>query len=216
MIQSKKRFSTNRVFLYVYCFNEIYDMGGFPLVKLFDDKRQTTCVMMTWLLIVMVCYDKSEPVGGSSFLKYGPSNTTVIMGVHVDTWPKWGGVIAFSFVNTCMNEFISNSIDPWILNTIQDDKTKSIPYSKMECVVITQLYNIYCHMMSVVGISLLMSQIDVLGVRIFADLIVSTFAMRRFVRDKVVLREEGSPSYTHVVQEMREKCPCEKEVDREP
>ena len=41
--------------------------------------------------------------------------------------------------------------------------------------------------MSVVGISLLLSQIDVLFVRIIADMFVSVFAMTRFLRDKRVI-----------------------------
>ena len=178
------------------------------LVGMFDDKRQTSTIMMGWLLIVMFFYNQSEPSEGSSFLQFGPHENTVIMGVYIDTWHKWGLVMIFTFINTCMNEFFSNSLDPWILNTIQDDKTKTIPYSKGMCMLLTQLYNVYCHLMSVVGISLLLSQVDVLAVRIIADVLVSTFAIKRFLRDKAVVVEEGI-GYSHVDQEITEKCHCE-------
>jgi hypothetical protein len=52
------------------------------------------------------------------------------MGLKIDTWSKWSALAAFSFCNTCINEFISNALGPWFVNSLQDHKTRSIQYCK--------------------------------------------------------------------------------------
>ena len=61
-----------------------------------------------------------------------------------------------------------------------------IPYPKPVCIGITLLYTIYCHAMSLIGIALLLSQIDFFIVRVLADLAVTSFALTQFLRDKTV------------------------------
>ncbi len=73
-------------------------------------------------------------------------------------------------------------------------QTTTIPYSKLVCVGITLSYTVYCHAMSVVGIALLLSQVDFFFVRVLADLVVSAFAMTQFLRDKTI----AQPGYTNV------------------
>eukprot|EP00961_Rhodomonas_salina_P244611 3305952-Rhodomonas_salina.1 len=88
-------------------------------------------VMFSWLGVVMYLYGVSDSGDKENkFMNIGPSETLDIMGIHIDTWNKWAMVCIFAFVNTAMNEFFSNSLDLWIINTLQDDKTTTIPYSK--------------------------------------------------------------------------------------
>lgn len=157
------------------------------LESLFEDKRLTCVMMMSWLLIILVVYGFSGATDHhGQFLHIGPSDQTVVMGVVIDTWPKWHVLAALAFLKTAMNEFVGAAIDPWIINTVQDEKTTTLPYSKTTCLVIVQLYTIYGHIMSVFGIALLLSQVDFLVLRVLADLIVTTFAMYRFMLHKRV------------------------------
>ena len=153
---------------------------------IFNDQRKMTVCMFMWCAIVMYAYSQSVQKN-NTFLQWGPSDTMEIVGMKVNTWHKWWLLMSFTFLNTCINEFIGNCIDPWIINVLQDSKNEVIPYSKGTCIAISQAYSLYCHLMSVVGISLLLSQIDVLFVRIIADMFVSVFAMTRFLRDKRVI-----------------------------
>lgn len=52
-------------------------------------------------------------------------------------------------------------------NTIQDHKTKYIPYPKWQCVSILLAYEVYTHIMSIFSMYLLFSQIDFLLIRYF-------------------------------------------------
>ena len=95
-------------------------------------------------------------------------------------------VAGFTFVNTLINDFMSDALSPWITNTITDHKTRFIPYSKATCLGITQCWAVYCNIMGVVGLFLAMTQIDFVLIRLAADLTVNVYTNLKFMRHKVV------------------------------
>jgi hypothetical protein len=159
-------------------------MGCKYIDKVFDDKRLTVCLLMTWLIIVVVVF-KDIGLLDTKFMTYGPSPHTVFMGVTLDTWYKWNMVAAFTFINTSINDFMSDAISPWILNTITDHKAKYLPYSKTTCLMISQLWSIYCNIMGVFGLFLAMTQVDFVLIRMVADLTVNVYTNLKFMRNKV-------------------------------
>ena len=161
--------------------------------KVFDDKRLAVAVLMIWLTIVMTVF-KDIGLLDTSFMQFGPCATAKFMGVVLDTWYKWGMVASFTLFNTAMNDFMSDSISPWILNTITDHKSKFIPYHKYTCLLIAQLWSIYCNLMSVFGMFLAMTQIDFVLIRMLADLTVNTYTNLKFMR----LKEYSSDKYNDI------------------
>jgi hypothetical protein len=91
-----------------------------------------------------------------------------------------------SFLSTCVNDFFGDSLSPFFVNTIQDHKTKYLPYTKTTCYIILQLWSTYCCLMSIFSVGLLMSQIDFLLIRLVADLMVNTFTTFKFLKGKEV------------------------------
>jgi len=153
--------------------------------KIFDDKRLASTVLMVWLSAVLIVF-KDIGLLETGYMGFGPSDETKFMGVVLNTWYKWSMVAVFTFVNTCMNDFMSDAISPWILNTITDHKTKYLPYSKMTCLLISQLWAIYCNIMSVFGMMIALSQIDFVLIRMSADLIVNTYTNLKFMQQKTL------------------------------
>jgi len=154
---------------------------------IFDDKRVAIVCLMIWLGIVL-CAFAGIDLFHADFMHFGPSKNTKLMTMTIDTWNEWCLVAIASFASTCVNDFTGDSIVPWIQNTIQDHKTRYLPYSKATCFTIVQLWAIYCNIMSIFSVSLLMSQIDFLLIRLVADLIVNTFTTFKFLRAKEVNR----------------------------
>jgi len=154
------------------------------LDALFYDKRVITGVLMFYLTLVLVTM-KEIGLLDSNFMNVGPSENTSFMGVKLNTWYKWNLVAAFTFINTSVNDFMSDAISPWILNTITDHKTKYLPYSKTTCIVISQMWSVYCNVMSVFGLFLAMTQVDFVMIRMVADLTVNVYTNLRFMQDKV-------------------------------
>jgi hypothetical protein len=69
-------------------------------------------------------------------------------------------------------------------NSICDHKNRFIPYSKSTCLLISQLWAIYCAVMSIASISLVFSQFDLLAVRLLVDLMVNQYTTTRFLQNK--------------------------------
>jgi hypothetical protein len=150
---------------------------------LFDDKRVITVFLTCWLCLVLVVF-KDIGLLDTKFMTLGPSDTTSFMGIILNTWYKWGLVAVFTFINTSVNDFMSDALSPWILNTITDHKTRYIPYPKWVCLFITQSWSMYCNIMSVFSIFLAMSQIDFVLIRMVADLLVGAYTTTKFMRNK--------------------------------
>ena len=155
------------------------------LDKVFDDKRWAITVLMVWLVLVLISFN-TIGLFHSDFMRFGPSHTTKIMTLTIETWHDWWMVAMASFLSTCVNDFFGDSLSPFFLNTIQDHKTKYLPYSKTTCYIILQLWSTYCCLMSIFSVGLLMSQIDFLLIRLIADLAVNTFTTFKFLKGKEV------------------------------
>jgi hypothetical protein len=171
------------------------------LSLIFDDKRLTTVLMLGCLFTVVFVFAFSG-VENNKFLHVGPSEHTVVMGFVVDTWYKWNVLCSFAFISTCLNDFIFLSINPWILNTIQDEKTHVLPYPKWVCLFITQTKSFYAHVMSIFGLALLLSQIDFFIIRTFVDILVGTFATIKYMEKKII-----DEQYVPLIGEKTPPCP---------
>jgi len=152
--------------------------------RVFEDKRLAVGLLMVWLCIVAVVF-KDIGLLETRFVTFGPSAGTIFMGVTLDTWYKWSLVATFTFINTLVNDFMSDAISPWIVNTITDHKTRYIPYPKGVCLMITQMWAVYCNLMGVLALFIAMTQIDFVLIRMGADLTVNMYTNLKFMHNKV-------------------------------
>jgi len=151
---------------------------------IFDDKRLCIVCLMSWLFLVLMLFWDIGLFGGQ-YMWMGPSDKTLFMHIVLDTWYKWGLVAVFTAINTCINDFMSDSISPWLLNTITDHKTKYIQYPKYQCLMISQMWSLYCGIMGVVGMMISLTQVDFVIIRLICDLIVNFYTNYKFMRLKV-------------------------------
>ena len=157
---------------------------------LFDDKRLLVTCLGVWTLISAVLFGGIMLADNSNFLSFGPNPHTVLFGSKLDTWWKWWAVAIYTFISTAIAAFSSDAVYPWITNTIQDHKTKYIPYTPFTCILIIQIFTIYAVVMSVIGLFVALSQIDFMIIRLTADLIVNHFTTLWFLRNKTVNRSK--------------------------
>ena len=149
----------------------------------FDDKRVTISIVSVWFCI---CLGGFTWLGifASAYMRVGPSPTLTYMGMLIDTMPRYMAVVTFVVLSTAINDFASDAIGPWIQNTVMDHKSQTIPYSKFTIIFITQMWSLYCGVMSVASIALVFAQFDLIMVRLVVDLFVNQYTMRRFLTNK--------------------------------
>jgi hypothetical protein len=150
---------------------------------LFEDKRLMCIFLLCWLSAVLICF-ADLGVLKTDFMSLGPSDHTFVMGMAINSWYRWWWVAFFTFCSTAINDFVGDSIVPWIQNTVQDHKTRYLPYSKFTCWGITQAFSMYSCTMSIFGIFLLLSQLDFMLIRMLADSVVNLYTAYSFMRHK--------------------------------
>lgn len=157
------------------------------LNQLFTDKRQCAALVLLWCTAIVASLASTAVVTKSSFWAVGPSKGTSLLGVQLDTWESWGTVAALAFVGTLMHEFIIDSLGPWIQNSIQDHKSPDLPYnSRLVCHLILQVYTAYTHLATFAFLVLYTTQVDILLIRMVADLMVTAFSTQIFLADKTM------------------------------
>lgn len=164
--------------------------------RIFDDKRIITVLILIWTILSSAVFVTIMINDDSPFLNFGPSERTILFGVKLDSWNKWWCVCIYTFISTAVAAYASDSIVPWITNTVQDHKTRFIPYPKYVCLFIIQIFTIYAVIMSVIGLFVALSQIDFMLIRLLADLIVNHFTTYFFLRGKEVNMREYNKNNT--------------------
>lgn len=152
----------------------------------FNDKRAITCFILIWSVLSAAVFFFIMLEDDSPFLNFGPSPRTELFGVKLDSWTVWWAVAIYTFASTAIAAFASDSVVPWITNTVQDHKTRYIPYSKMTCWWIIQVFTFYGVTQSVIGLFVALTQVDFMLIRLAADFLVNHFTTFWFLKNKTV------------------------------
>lgn len=157
----------------------------FGCEKIFNDRRVVSWMLLAWTILTATVFYAIMAAENSPFLAFGPNQHSKLFGVKLDTWSKWWCVTIYTFISTFVAAFASDSVVPFITNTIQDHKTIYIPYSKSMCLFIIQVFTCYSVVISIVGLFVALTQIDFTVIRLFADLIVNHITTSYFLRGKI-------------------------------
>jgi hypothetical protein len=154
------------------CFNSV-----------FDDQRLMVLVVWIWLGTVLAIFTEMGLLQ-SEFVRFGPSESCKYVGITLNTWRKWGAVAVFSAMSSFWNDIAEESLEPFFINVIRDVKGRYIPFSKLWCHLVTQLWTIYASIMSIFGLYTYFSQIDFMIIKLVVALAVQWFATYRYLRNK--------------------------------
>jgi len=140
-------------------------------------------IIGSWMCIVTIIflvYIRQN----NDIINIGPNPDFYIFGVCINTIPKYGIVVSFCFINSGIRAMKGNVLQSWIINEIQDVKNKNIiNHNKaytLSCISV--LYNWFDFFMYM---NILLSQIDMLLVEIFADILVTFYLTKYYLRCKI-------------------------------
>jgi hypothetical protein len=153
------------------------------LNTVFDDKRIMVVVIWVWMVVILGVFTEMGLLR-SDFVRFGPSPTTMYVGIVLDTWRKWSAVAVFTAISSFMNDLAGESLEPFFLMVIRDHKTRFIPYSKPTSVALNQAWTAYCSIMSVFGLYTYFAQADLLVIKMCVGLVVNLYSSWRYLRNK--------------------------------
>lgn len=112
----------------------------------------------------------------SNFYSSGPNDNLSILGVSINTYPKYFGLLLYTVVNTCIRSAVHNIVSPWVLLNVQD-KTK--PWHKCSYEISTNL-TFYIWFDWFINMNVVLSQYDVALIDLVAEIVMSLAITRRF------------------------------------
>ena len=137
----------------------------------------TSRIISIWMLaMISLLFFTTE----KNMFKIGPNTDLFILHIAIDTPPKYIAVVSFCFCNSIFRSLNHNILQSYIINTIQDIQNNSPIHKGYEISCVSTIYNWFDFFMYM---HILMSQIDLLLVEVFADIIM-TIIITKYYLDK--------------------------------
>lgn len=141
--------------------------------------------IIVWLLFVscIIAYSsKYFTTDKSTFYSFGPNDNLKIIGVPINNYYRYVTIVIYSFINSGFRTLYSSVLKSWLINTIQDEtkvKTRDMHVLAYEITCVTTVYVWFDWLLYM---NILLSQIDLVIIEICADLLMSLYSTRYYLR----------------------------------
>ena len=112
------------------------------------------------------------------FYQFGPSKNLIILGLVIDSYALYTGVVFYSFFNTIIRNLNNKFVCSWITLVIHDITISKQNMSHFYMYEITLMSSIYTYIDWFIYLNLVFSQLDIVLIE-FAGEILVTFIMTR-------------------------------------
>jgi hypothetical protein len=148
-----------------------------------DRVRLTIRVLQCWTAGVLISLGVLLKNGASfkDFYQFGPSENLVILGLVVDNYALYTGVVFYSFVNTVIRNMNNQVVCAWITLVVHDTtiSKSDIPYLYIH--EITLMSAIYTYIDWFIYLNLVFSQIDIILIELAGELFITFMVTRMYL-----------------------------------
>ena len=145
-------------------------------------------IVMLWVMMIFVTigllYNKMNEEA-LMFYNFGPSNTLLVFGLNIDTYPKYTVIVVYCFLNSLVRTASKDILGAYLTNSVQDvtrEKSENIRRFAYE---VTYVISIYGWIDWYIYMNLLLAQVDMLIIEISSDLIMSILTTRYYLNHKL-------------------------------
>lgn len=117
-------------------------------------------------------------------LNFGPSDDRFFLSIKIDNWLKWFFIGLLIMADKIINSISVDIIGSWISHTLQDHKTRILPYNRSTCHFISNVYSLYFNLRYIITLKLYTSQIDYAILRSFSDVVATHYTTSIQIRNK--------------------------------
>ena len=118
----------------------------------------------------------------NNFFNWGPP--IYLFNHKVDSNQYFYTIHLLIFIHQLINNWVNTVVYPWIINTIQDPKTKKILYSKGVSLLLINMFDLYSELDVMLILMGFTSQISFIVTVSIANVITSTIINKRYIEDK--------------------------------
>lgn len=146
----------------------------------FTSPLLAVCGGYLYITILSIVLYSSSFYENSTFFRWGVP--IKFMGHDINESNTFNTLLFLFFVHQLINNWINDVTYPWIINCVQDPKSKSLVYSKKTTMLIVNMFALYSELDVVLIISGIMSQFSFFVMIILANMITTTFINWQYVK----------------------------------
>lgn len=155
------------------------------------------CWISVAVIIIILCLRQSH--ADLSFYRFGPGDDLYVIGIHIETIPKYIILVLYCFINSAVRGIVNTIIHPWIINHIQNTSVIKKPEEAAICYEVSLVSTFYQWFDWFIYMNILLSQIDMVMYEIAADMIVAYISTRYYLSQSNNISQEASNLLTNVV-----------------
>lgn len=145
--------------------------------------REAIGVVSLWMLVVAGLMVLSGFID-STFFRFGPSPNIYFFKIAIDSWFKWSVLSGYVICNQIFTSYGLQTITPWEFNMVQNRQVARVGMPDWQALSVMEIWYVYMWLGRVVGIQILLTQIDFLLMILSVDLITTFVVNKRYLNEK--------------------------------
>lgn len=145
--------------------------------------RKTIKILQGWtaaVLISLIVLLKKD-VAFKDFYNVGPSDNLVILGLVVNDYVLYTGIVFYSFFNTVIRNMNNQVVCAWITLVVHDTTISKDHIPQMHIYEITMMSAIYTYIDWFIYLNLVFSQIDIILIELAGELFITFMVTRMYL-----------------------------------
>ena len=135
--------------------------------------KWTSAITFLWIvsIVITISVVVLNTPGDYDFFSIGPSENLKILGISIDSNPKYVILLSYISINNLFKELKDSLIDPWLINDIKIIKQEPISRDVFYLAIfVSSINTVFIWIDWFISIQMILTQIDLLCIEILTDL----------------------------------------------
>lgn len=145
--------------------------------------RYTVRALQIWTASVLIALGVLLQKGTAlkRFYQFGPSENLIILGLVIDNYALYTGVIFYTFFNTVVRILNNQVVYTWITLVVRDITVPKHDLSHKHIYEITLMSAIYTYVDWFIYLNLVFSQLDIVLIELIGEMMITFIVTRKYL-----------------------------------
>lgn len=116
-----------------------------------------------------------------NFYQFGPSDNLIILGLVINSYALYAGVVFYSFFNTVIRNLNNQIVCSWVTLVIHDTTVPKHDLSRLYMYEITLMSAIYTYIDWFIYLNLVFSQLDIVLIEFAGEMFITFIVTRMYL-----------------------------------
>jgi hypothetical protein len=143
----------------------------------------TIRVLQFWTASVLITLGVLLQKGTAlkNFYQFGPSDNLIILGLVINSYALYAGVVFYSFFNTVIRNLNNQIVCSWVTLVVHDTTVPKHDLSRLYMYEITLMSAIYTYIDWFIYLNLVFSQLDIVLIEFVGEMFITFIVTRMYL-----------------------------------